>query len=589
MRGLGLPHPFSGAATCPFILQHYPLDSSMVSDQPQIPAFLKDLYLFSSLDEIQISRVQQFFSPINKAVDELILVPGDQGTAFYIVYEGQVAVSEKIKGGRTQLDVLVEGDFFGEEALLVRRPHPISAKAVTPVVLLCARRDQFLQMLVEFPSVKDNLLHSIESRQMAETRHFNWLDDDEVIYQVRRRHPVILLLRLIWPGLLVLLGLFIASLAGVFWTTAIARNAILFVAAIILGVGFGWTIWTWIDWGNDYYLVTNQRVVWIEVVIGLYESRNEAPMNTLLSINVVTSFLGRTFGFGDVIVTTYTNKITLDSVSDPNQLSALITEYWNRAKRNMQKADYKEMQRSVRRIVGDNQSPTVGSPPPGAKPAPVERHADEPLEPGFWSNYFGNIFKTRFDDGSTITYRKHWYVLLRKAGWATLIIFCLFVLIVTFDIMYLLGKIQILSPLLVTGLGFGFFILILFPWWLYNYIDWRNDIYQVTERSIFDIERKPFGTESKKSAALENILSLEHERIGFLGYILNVGNVLINVGEAKFTFNDVYEPARVQQDIFSRMQQVRLKKQQEEVTRERDRILKLLEIYHQEIDKGKSD
>jgi hypothetical protein len=561
----------------------------MASDQPQIPAFLKDLYLFSSLDESQISYIQQFFSPITKAVDEPIPAPTDPGTAFYIIFEGQVALSQKIKGGNTQLDLLVEGDFFGEEALLMRRPPLVSARAVTPLVLLCATKDQFMQMLAEFPSVKDNLLHSIASRQIAESRHFNWLDDDEVIYQVRRRHPVILLFRLIWPGLVVMLGLFVAALATVYWSTESVRNFVLIVAAIILGIGFGWSIWNWIDWGNDYYVVTNQRVVWIEIVIGLYESRNEAPMNSLLSINVLTSFLGRTFGFGDVIVTTYTNKITLDSVGDPNQLSALITEYWNRAKRNMQKADYKEMQRSVRRLIGDSQSPTVESPQPGAKPVLVDRSPDEPQEPGFWTKYFGSIFKTRFDEGTTITYRKHWYVLLRKAGWPTLLILVLFLLISSFDIMYYLGWIPAPSPGLVSGLGIVLFILILFPWWLYNYIDWRNDIYQVTDRSIFDIERRPLGTESKKSAALENILSLEHERIGFLGYILNVGNVLINVGEAKFTFNDVYDPAQVQQDIFSRMQQVRYKKQQEEVARERDRILKLLEIYHQEIGKTKSD
>ncbi len=90
---------------------------------------------------------------------------------------------------------------------------------------------------------------------------------------------MILLLKLVWPGLVVLFGLFVASLAGVFWTSEVLRNGALILAAIILGIGFGWTIWTWIDWGNDYYVVTNQRVVWIEVVIGLYESRNEAPMN----------------------------------------------------------------------------------------------------------------------------------------------------------------------------------------------------------------------------------------------------------------------------------------------------------------------
>jgi hypothetical protein len=558
----------------------------MASDQPQIPAFLKDLYLFNSLDEIQISRVQQFFSSITRKVDEPIPASGDQGPAFYIIYEGQVALSKKIKGGNTQLDILVEGDFFGEEALLVKRSAPVSAKAVTPLVLLCARQDQFLQLIEEFPSVKDSLLHSINSRRIAESRHFNWLDVGEVIYQVRRRHPAILLLRLILPGLVVLFGLFLAALAGVFWPSEVVRNGALILAAITLGIGFGWIIWSWIDWGNDYYVVTNQRVVWIEVVIGLYESRNEAPMNALLSINVLTSFLGRLSGFGDVVVTTYTNKITLDSVGDPNQLSALITEYWNRAKRNMQKTDYKEMQRSVRRIVGDNQAPTVESPPPGAKPPPFDQPPDQFQEPSIWTNYFGNIFKTRFDDGTTITYRKHWYFLLRKAGWPTLIILFLFLLVSSFDIMYYLGRVQFLSPTVVTGLGFMLFILVLFPWWLYNYVDWRNDIYQVTDRSIFDIERRPFGSESKKSAALENILSLEHERIGFLGYILNVGNVLMNVGEAKFTFNNVYEPARVQQDVFSRMQQIRQKKQQEEVARERDRILKLLEIYHQEMDKS---
>ena len=560
----------------------------MALEQPQIPVFLKEIHLFSTLDELQISRLQEFFTQVTRSVDEPVVPPGDKSQAFYIIYEGQVALSHRLRNGETQMDVLVEGDFFGEEALLGRSSGPMTARALSPLVLLCAQRNQFLQLIAEFPTVKSDLLHSIESRRLVESRRFNWLDDDEVIYQVRRRHPLILLLKLVWPGMVVLLGLIVAAVAGALWGNEVLRNLALILAAIILGIGFGWSIWNWLDWGNDYYVVTNQRVVWIEIVIALYESLNEAPMNAILSINVTTSFLGRTFGFGNVIVTTYTNKITLDSVGNPYQLSALITEYWNRAKRNMQKADYKEMQRSVRKIIADNQAPTVSGPPAGAAPPPVEKPSDQPEEPGFWYNYFGSIFMTRFEEGKTITYRKHWYVLLRKAGVPTLIIMLLAALVIFLDIMSLLGRFQVVSPLCLTGVGFTVFLLVLFPWWLYNYIDWRNDIYQVTDRSVFDIERKPFGTESKKSAALENILSLEHERIGFLGYILNVGNVIINVGEAKFDFMDVYEPARVQQDIFSRMQAVRIQKQQEEVARERDRILKLLEIYHQEMEKGGS-
>jgi len=121
---------------------------------------------------------------------------------------------------------------------------------------------------------------------------------------------------------------------------------------------------------------------------------------------------------------------------------------------------------------------------------------------------------------------------------------------------------------------------IVFPWWLYNYVDWRNDIYQLTDKNIFDIERKPLGTEIKKSGSLEKILSLEHDRPGFLGYVFNVGVVIINFGDAKFEFRGVHEPARIQQDIFSRMHELRVQQRKTEVVRERDRILALIELYH---------
>jgi hypothetical protein len=132
--------------------------------------------------------------------------------------------------------------------------------------------------------------------------------------------------------------------------------------------------------------------------------------------------------------------------------------------------------------------------------------------------------------------------------------------------------------------GLPVFFIILVPWWLYQYVDWRNDIYQVTDKNIFDIERRPLGTEVRKSAPLENILSLEHERVGFLGYLLNYGNVTINVGEARFIFLGVHEPASVQQDIFNRMYALRRGREQAKVTQERDRVVQMLERYHRELE-----
>jgi hypothetical protein len=115
-------------------------------------------------------------------------------------------------------------------------------------------------------------------------------------------------------------------------------------------------------------------------------------------------------------------------------------------------------------------------------------------------------------------------------------------------------------------------------------VDWRNDIYQVTDKNIFDIERRPLGTEVRKSAPLENILSLEHERIGLLGYLLNYGNVTINVGETRFVFLGVHDPAGVQQDVFNRMYALRRGRELAKIAQERDRVVQMLESYHRELE-----
>ena len=96
-----------------------------------------------------------------------------------------------------------------------------------------------------------------------------------------------------------------------------------------------------------------------------------------------------------------------------------------------------------------------------------------------------------------------------------------------------------------------FLSVIFFLWWLYQFVDWHNDIYQVTADKILDSERKPLGDEKSKSAPLENIQSLNAERRGLLGIVLNFGNIIINVGtESRFIFFNIPNPAQAQRDIF---------------------------------------
>lgn len=556
----------------------------MLPDPSEVVSFLKDLSLFNSLDDAQIATIAQLLEIQSLPTDAQILSQGSKAEAFYLIMEGQVTLTRQISRTETQIDVFVRGDFFGEDSLLHNAPEPATASAFTPVIVLSLGSNQFYWLMREIPDLKDRLLRFVRSHQYLEKLYFDWLNEDEVVYQVRRRHFFYLLLSLIIPGLLDLFGICLFAAAFLSMPSTLTRDLVFIFSAILLGLGIGWTTWRWLDWGNDYYVVTNQRVVWIERVIWLYDSRIEAPLNTVLSVNVSTSFIGRLVGFGNVIVTTYTGKVSLQAVGNPYQLAGLITEYQQRSQREFQRSDLMEMQRSVKRIIEDLQI-TPEKLATAAKSKPDDRPPDQFHEPGWWENYFGNIFKTRIEQGTTITYRKHWLVLIRKTWLPTLITMILLGLVVTFDIMYLLGETSAFSPLTITTFGFLISLVFLFPWWLYQYIDWRNDIYQLTDRSIFDIERKPFGSESRKSAPLENILSLEHQRPGFVGYVLNVGYVSINVGESKFTFDHVSQPARVQQDIFNRMHALRMHKQRDEVARERDRMLKLIELYHEEVGK----
>lgn len=552
-----------------------------------IASFLGGLYLFRGLPDHEINKLAGKFSILTLKEGQVLDFTPEIQTSFFIVLDGRFLAKtlpsiEKDIG----VEYLVNGDFFGEDALLFGESRLVSVHAARDSKLLCLDADQFFDLLKEFPEVKRNFKRTFESRRLAQNLKFDWVNENEVIYQVTRKHDTYLLVSLIGPVILCLVALsllFYVSMPGIAptaWFVGLLVSVLLFVAGIL------WGIWDVIDWSNDYYIVTNQRVVWVEHVIWLYESREEAPLTTIRSVDVKTNFLGRLLGFGDIIVNTYTGKILMRIVGQPFLMAAMIEEYWHRAQRRLEEEESAAMENAIRRQLGQleedeaNDSPETDS--DQAEPPRVKKH-------GIWQNYFSNFLKMRFVDGNVITYRKFWLILIKKTWKPALIGMVMLVIMGYLSFLYFIDPFKIPDLWLILFGGFGLLTLVIFPWWAYLYVDWRNDIYQVTERYIFDIERRPLGTEIKKSAPLESILSLEHERQGFLGYLFNYGNVTIHVGDAKFVFRGVYDPARAQQDVFNRMYALRRKKEKAEAERERARIAAALSMYHQNISDREND
>jgi hypothetical protein len=197
---------------------------------------------------------------------------------------------------------------------------------------------------------------------------------------------------------------------------------------------------------------------------------------------------------------------------------------------------------------------------------------------------FANFFRVRFEDLSTITYRKHWVVLIEKVWIPSLMLLAMFGWL-GYEIFHnplssypTLLKSAGVDALLTVWLLLFIFI---FSWWYYQYLDWSNDIFQVTPDQILDINKKPLGEVTSDIASLDNILHLEYERRGIFQVLFNYGNVYITIGGGKdMTFEDLFNPSAVQDDIERRRLERITKKEQASIKAERERMADWFAAYH---------
>jgi hypothetical protein len=538
-------------------------------------AFLKKIHLFHGLEEDEFAAIGAELDEASYPAGSVVFKQDTKADSFYLIYAGNVRIVRKQNKKEIQLARLVREDYFGEMALVERRRRSATVTALSDTLLLVLSRQDFEKLYKQKPALKLNLEVAIRSRQLARSLLFKWLRPDEVVYFLARKHPVILYQTLSWPilALLVPIGLFY----GYF---AIAPLFIVgFAAWVSLLVVVGWTAWLVVDWGNDYYIVTNQRVVWLEKVVGIYDSRQESPLSTVLSVGVEANPLGRALDYGNVIVRTFVGKIPFSHVTHPHQAARMIEEYWQRTREAAVGLEKEAMKDAIRKRLGIPIPPkpktdTASPPPPAPKGAKLLRMLGS------------NTLKLRYESGDTVIYRKHWVVLLLEAWMPVLAI--LAVLVLFFQRLYQLARNPDEAFILFNGGvqmdGWAgallILLLVLFGWFAYRVLDWSNDQFQVTPEQIIDLDKKPFGTETRNAAQLENILGTEYRRIGILGNIFNYGTVYITVGGTKFAFEDVIDPAAVQSDINRRRAARADKKRQAEVTAERERMAEWLATYH---------
>jgi len=544
-----------------------------VIETERLIAFLKKIHLFHGLSDEQLETAASQFKDDNQKAGKIVFEEGMQGDTFYLIFSGRAVVFRKRKGkGNEQVEqplaILVAGDYFGEEALLTNQRRSASVRVQEDAILLSLPRAKFIALLKKIPQLKPNFQISVESRRLSRRLQFKWVRPEEVIYFLARKHIILFFEAALGPALFLFVPALLI-LGFLFYKFII----LLWLALLIFLIITGFLVWEWVDWGNDYYIVTNQRVVWLEKVVGLYDSREESPLPTVISVSTETDPLGRSLDYGNVIIRTFVGRIVFHHVAHPYEVEALIQEHQGRAKEGSRRMEVDAMKKTL--ITRMNPAPEKTEPAPPAestqKANKKKQSSSTPHE-----SPFANFFKVRYEDKETITYRKHWFVLVEHIWIPTVVLFGVLASILG-GIYYLYFAPVSTAPIVGLERETLFVLapaafLIVLVWWIYQYVDWSNDIYQVTPDQILDIDRKPLGSERRTAAQLENILATDYERVGIFGLFFNYGTVHITVGGTKMAFKDVFDPPSVQQDIDRRRMARNAAKEETRAKAERERL-----------------
>ena len=497
---------------------------------------LKRIFPFSLLDDEALRALLALVNFTEVSKDDRIFCAGDIPDYLYFLLSGEVKLIQPNTDdpGKT----LGTGDHFGAEVLSSTDYRSADALCTVPARMLRLDHNTLETLCRQNPKIDKALKMIRQTEKLWDRLHLPWLGDDEKVLLISRRHPFFLLLRvLLAGGSAMIISAILLSLAI---SPAATSTGLLVMALFVLLLGVFLSIWAGLEWTNDYFFLTAERVLVQKKMVGFFDSRQESPYSAILSTGLETSVWGRAMGYGAIHLRSYTGDLTFKRLPYPGVIFELLEHQRHRAMRENRQQDREEIRETLQnRLDGKSVPPTKQK-----KSSSV----------GVTTTYAGGsildalarFFGLRMVKSGAVTYRTHWWILMGKTLLPSLIL--------TAVLVFLIFKWTGLTPSLTDAQAYGSAILVTlgaWGWWLYQYLDWHNDIYIITSDQLVDVNRKPLGKEERRSAPVKNIQTVQFKRKGIIGLMLNYGTVRIQIGNEELTFDNVYDPASIQAEIFA--------------------------------------
>jgi len=129
------------------------------------PEFLKTIPLFISMDEEERAALAAIMAEAGFERGQTILEVDRPGGTFHVILDGEVEITLVSQDGeKLVLDVLKEGEFFGELSLIDGGIHSATVTATQPTKTLALHREQFLDLLMRRPHMAQDMMVALVKR-----------------------------------------------------------------------------------------------------------------------------------------------------------------------------------------------------------------------------------------------------------------------------------------------------------------------------------------------------------------------------------------------------------------------------------------
>jgi CRP/FNR family transcriptional regulator, cyclic AMP receptor protein len=127
-------------------------------------AVLRCIPLFAQIDPVKLKLLAFTSERLAFDAGQTLFVQGAPGDAAYVIIDGRAEVLVDSPNGPIQLAVMDRTAIIGEVAILCDLPRTATIRALTRLDTLRIAKQQFLDLLVEFPELAVEIMKTLALR-----------------------------------------------------------------------------------------------------------------------------------------------------------------------------------------------------------------------------------------------------------------------------------------------------------------------------------------------------------------------------------------------------------------------------------------